>query len=81
MYMMRFCQQRNELMFCICVAFQIDYGIIKVWIKMFIIIKEKDLTYGRGYVYSLQYHIVWCTKYRKQILKDGIDEELKQMLQ
>lgn len=43
-------------------------------------IKENDLTYGRGYVYSLQYHIVWCTKYRKQILKDGIDEELKQML-
>ncbi len=44
-------------------------------------IKENDLTYGRGYVYSLQYHIVWCTKYRKQVLKDGIDEELKQMLQ
>ena len=28
-------------------------------------IKDSDLTYGRGYVYSLQYHIVWCTKYRK----------------
>lgn len=23
---------------------------------------------GRGYVYSLQYHVVWCVKYRKQIL-------------
>ena len=44
------------------------------------IIKENELTYGRGYVYPLQYHIVWCTKYRKQILKDGIDEEVKQML-
>ena len=43
-------------------------------------IKENRLTYGRGYVYSLQYHIVWCTKYRKPILKDGIVEELKQML-
>lgn len=43
-------------------------------------IKEEGLTYGRGYVYSLQYHIVWCTKYRKQILKDGIDDELKGML-
>ena len=42
-------------------------------------IKENDLTYGRGYVCSLPYHIVWCTKYRKQILKDGMDEELKQM--
>ena len=45
------------------------------------IIRENDLTYGRGYVYSLQYHIVWCTKYRKQILKDDIDEVVKQMLQ
>ena len=44
-------------------------------------IRENDLTYGRGYVYSLQYHIVWCTKYRKRILKDGIDEAVKQMLQ
>ena len=32
------------------------------------------------YVYSLQYHIVWCTKYRKQVLKDGVDEDLKKML-
>ena len=43
-------------------------------------INENNLTYGRGYVYSLQYHIVWCTKYRKQILRNGIAEELKQML-
>lgn len=39
-------------------------------------ISKNDLTYGRGYVYSLQYHIVWCTKYRKQILWNGIDEEV-----
>ena len=38
---------------------------------------KNDIAYGRGYVYSLQYHIVWCTKYRKPILKDGIDTELK----
>ena len=44
-------------------------------------IRKNDLTYGRGYVYSLQYHIVWCTKYRKQILKDGIDEDVKQTLE
>ena len=42
---------------------------------------KNDLTYGRGYVYSLQYHIVWCTKYRRGVLKDGIDEELKKYLQ
>ena len=34
-----------------------------------------------GYVYSLQYHLVWCTKYRKKVLKNGIDTECKEMLQ
>ena len=44
-------------------------------------INNNDLTYGRGYVYSLQYHIVWCTEYRKQILQNGIDGEVKLMLE
>lgn len=39
-----------------------------------------DLTYGRGYVYSLQYHIVWCTKYRRKVLTNGIDDDLKRYL-
>ena len=43
-------------------------------------IMENSLSYGRGYVYSLQYHLVWCTKYRKQVLKNGIDAECKKML-
>ena len=29
-------------------------------------IEENTLSYGRGYVYSLQYHLIWCTKYRKK---------------
>ena len=37
----------------------------------------KDVTHGRGYVYSLRYHIVWCTKYRKQIFVSGLEEEVK----
>ena len=44
-------------------------------------INKNQLSYGRGYVYSLQYHLVWCTKYRKKVLKDGIDLERKKMLQ
>jgi putative transposase len=43
--------------------------------------ENNDLTYGRGYVYSLQYHIVWCTKYRRSVLRDGIDEDCKALLQ
>ena len=40
----------------------------------------KDVTYGRGYVYSLQYHIVWVTKYRKPILMGEIETDAKQYL-
>ena len=43
-------------------------------------IENTDLAYGRGYVYSIQYHIVWCTKYRRSVLKDGIDEDCKVLL-
>ena len=43
-------------------------------------IKENTLSYGRGYVYSLQYHLVWCTKYRKQVLKNGRDFRMQQEL-
>ena len=41
---------------------------------------ESKMIYGRGYVYSLQYHIVWCTKYRKPVLTDGLDNEIKRYL-
>ena len=34
------------------------------------------ITYGRGYVYSLQYHIVWCVKYRRKILTPDIEVSL-----
>ena len=40
----------------------------------------EDVTHGRGYVYSLQCHIVWCTKYRKQLFVSGLEEEVKEHL-
>ena len=40
----------------------------------------KDVTHGRGYVYSLQYHIVWVTKYRKPIFIGEIEEDVKMYL-
>ena len=43
-------------------------------------LKKNNLSYGRGYVYSLQYHIVWCTKYRRKVLKDGADSDCKELL-
>lgn len=30
--------------------------------------------------YLTQYHIIWCPKFRYAVLKDGVDETLKQIL-
>lgn len=49
--------------------------------KIDILQVNTDLSYGRGYVYSLQYHIVWCTKYRQKVLVGRIEEECRQHLQ
>ncbi|MGF6950236.1 putative transposase [Neobacillus sp. B4I6] len=31
-------------------------------------------------VYSCKYHVVWCPKYRRNVLIDGVDERLKSIL-
>jgi len=31
-------------------------------------------------VYSCQYHVIWCPKYRRSVLIDGVDERLKVIL-
>lgn len=43
-------------------------------------INNSKLTYGRGYVYSLQYHIVWCVKYRRSVLIGKVEDDLKALL-
>lgn len=35
---------------------------------------------GRGYIYTIQYHIVWCVKYRKAILVEQIEQDFKIIL-
>ena len=37
--------------------------------------------HGRGYVYSLQYHIVWCVKYRRKILTPQVKDFLIETLE
>lgn len=39
-----------------------------------------NVTHGRGYVYSIQYHIVWCVKYRRKVLSPDIEQSLKEIL-
>jgi len=31
---------------------------------------------GRGYVYAIQYHVVWCVKYRRKIITPQIEKSL-----
>lgn len=39
-----------------------------------------EVYHGRGYIYSIQYHIVWCVKYRHRILNDKIEKILIELL-
>lgn len=39
-----------------------------------------DVHYGRGYVYALEYHIVWCVKYRHKVIDSEIKDSLKKIL-
>jgi putative transposase len=35
---------------------------------------------NRNVVYSCKYHVVWCPKYRRSVLVNGVDERLKAIL-
>jgi putative transposase len=35
---------------------------------------------NRNVVYSCKYHVVWCPKFRRPVLVDGVDERLKEIL-
>lgn len=30
--------------------------------------------------YNIGYHLIWCPKYRRDVLKDGVDTRLKELL-
>lgn len=38
------------------------------------------VTRGRGYVYSIQYHIVWCVKCKHKIITEEIEKRLSEIL-
>jgi len=40
-----------------------------------------NVSKGRGYVYSLQYHVVWCVKCRHKVLAGDIEADLRFILQ
>lgn len=40
----------------------------------------KEYHSNHNVVYSCHYHVIWCVKYRRKLLKDGIDSRLKELL-
>lgn len=36
---------------------------------------------NKNVVYSCKYHVVWCPKYRRKVLVDGIDVRLKELIE
>jgi len=35
---------------------------------------------NRNVVYSCKYHVVWCPKYRRKVLGNGVDSRLKELI-
>jgi len=40
-----------------------------------------DFKSNRNIVYSCQYHVVRCPKYRRKVLVNGVDQRLKEIIQ
>jgi putative transposase len=36
-----------------------------------------DLKSNNNVIYSCKYHVIWCPKYRRPVLVEGVDERLK----
>lgn len=41
---------------------------------------KPNIKSNNNVVYSCKYHVVWCPKYRRKILTDGIELRLKELL-
>jgi putative transposase len=45
-----------------------------------LVVTKTALKSNNNVTYSCTYHVVWCPKYRRKVLVDGIDERLKEIL-
>ena len=41
---------------------------------------EQELRSNHNVTYDCHYHVVWCPKYRRKVLVNGVDERLKQII-
>lgn len=42
--------------------------------------KLQEYKHNNNVTYSCKYHVVWCPKYRRKVLVDGIDKRLKEIV-
>lgn len=42
---------------------------------------DKGYVHKDGIIYKNQFHIIFCPKYRRNVLVDGVDERLKEIIQ
>ncbi len=42
--------------------------------------ENNGYTHKKGIVYKNQYHIIFCPKYRRKVLVDGVDSRLKEII-
>jgi len=42
--------------------------------------KLRETKSSKHLVYSCQYHVVWCTKYRRSVLNEAVEERLKALI-
>ena len=47
---------------------------------MYIQNKTKEYYHDAHLIWSCQYHIIFCTKYRRKVLENGIDQRLKEIV-
>lgn len=40
----------------------------------------KELKYNNASITNINYHIVWCAKYKKKVLVNGVDTRLRELL-
>lgn len=41
---------------------------------------QKRWRKSRSATYNIAYHLIWCPKYRRKVLIDGVDKRLKELL-
>lgn len=46
----------------------------------YIIFMKKRWTHSNKAIFNIGYHIIWCPKYRRQVLTDVVESRLKQLL-